>query len=654
MLRDHLQGILSGYVHARKSTPFNKENPIAKMFRALIEEFAVSDVLGHFPNIRVKGSYGAGNWSAVPWIAFLDQRETNSTQRGVYPVILFSEDMKGFALCLSQGVTDILDAHGQRDSKTILTERAEKLRSYCAPLTQRDFILDTPNFNLGKHYEIATAAFKYYTTSTVPSDTGLLNDLTSMLEIYEKYLSDKTQGDELGEIQGDICLIGAGASDPEGRQRQKAYIAQYGALASWWSYPIAENIQRKLRKPFFLYVSEQGRGIATRLTVADYVTARGQGQKSPWPELTLEDQRDHTQFGDKASELAKTWFKVIEVEELDSPLNVNDFEPITVPNRASNKLILRNGFGYAIRKEVENMVRESAPQTKPYSIDDAVDGLFIEHKQFSAMVATFTQKKNVILQGAPGVGKTFIAKRLAYATIGENAPDRVEMIQFHQSYAYEDFIQGYRPTGGSFDLRNGIFFDFCIRATKDPAHKYVFVIDEINRGNLSKIFGELMMLVESDKREKKWGIHLTYQDRTEPKFYVPDNVHLLGLMNTADRSIAMVDYALRRRFAFIDLEPGFATEAFRQHLSGAGANTPLIDKVVNRMQHLNAKIAADKTNLGPGFRIGHSFFCASNNAPFNEAWYERVIHTEIAPLIREYWFDDTEQADAEIKQLLSV
>jgi 5-methylcytosine-specific restriction endonuclease McrBC GTP-binding regulatory subunit McrB len=264
-------------------------------------------------------------------------------------------------------------------------------------------------------------------------------------------------------------------------------------------------------------------------------------------------------------------------------------------------------------------------------------------------------KKNIVLQGPPGVGKTFVSKRLAYGLMGEKASHRVSMVQFHQSYSYEDFIQGYRPDGTGLRLKNGIFYQFCNSARQDPHNKYVFIIDEINRGNLSKIFGELMMLIEADKRASEWAIPLTYgRDPTET-FFIPNNVYIIGLMNTADRSLAMVDYALRRRFAFVDLKPEFDSPGFRSHLKNKQVSDRLGQEIVEKMTRLNQDIAADSANLGPGYCIGHSFFCSNPNAAKSERdWFEWVVRTEIEPLLREYWFDDVNRAQDQVKKLLAV
>jgi len=263
------------------------------------------------------------------------------------------------------------------------------------------------------------------------------------------------------------------------------------------------------------------------------------------------------------------------------------------------------------------------------------------------------RKKNLILQGAPGVGKTFACKRLAYTLMGKRADNRLGMVQFHQSYSYEDFIQGYRPSGQGFRLKNGVFYNFCDDARNDPANKYVFIIDELNRGNLSKVFGELMLLIETDKRGPDWAIPLVYAEEDSPKFYIPENLYLIGLMNTADRSLAMVDYALRRRFAFATLDPGFETEQFFDYMTEHGAEGGFVNDLIFRMGALNQAIAEDTTNLGPGFCIGHSFFCSFlDGVEPNWEWYQRIIKSEIAPLLREYYFDATKQADALIEGLL--
>ena len=274
------------------------------------------------------------------------------------------------------------------------------------------------------------------------------------------------------------------------------------------------------------------------------------------------------------------------------------------------------------------------PEWPTYTREDFLDEVYMGADSYDSLVSLLEHKRNVILQGAPGVGKTFMAKRLAYSMMGVKDRDRVELVQFHQSYSYEDFVMGYRPNGGGFELRPGAFYEFCRRAEDDPDNDYFFIIDEINRGNLSEIFGELFMLVEPDKRGVE--MRLLYSDE---RFSVPPNLYLIGTMNTADRSLAMMDYALRRRFAFYELEPGFETEGFGKYQTSLGS--PAFDALVSCIETLNAEIEADES-LGRGFRIGHSFLCG-----LKEAAPERlreIVDYEIAPLLEEYWFDDLPRA----------
>lgn len=313
----------------------------------------------------------------------------------------------------------------------------------------------------------------------------------------------------------------------------------------------------------------------------------------------------------------------------------------------------RQGSLFKLTKEqylaVINFDVRTEESVDAYSKENALQALFLDDKQFDEILGVLKYKKNIVLQGPPGTGKTFMAKSLCYTMMGERDNARIEMIQFHQSYSYEDFIQGYRPRDdGGFHIESGVFYRFCKRALADPNREYFFIIDEINRGNLSKIFGELMLLLEADKRSSDYAVSLTYSRGLQDKFHIPPNLYLIGTMNTADRSLSIVDYALRRRFAFININPSFGSK-FIEYLTNNGVATAITTRICSKLNALN-NIISD--TLGDGFLVGHSYFCNVEDGA-TESWYQRIIKMEIAPLLNEYWFDNKDIANREIESLLS-
>lgn len=350
------------------------------------------------------------------------------------------------------------------------------------------------------------------------------------------------------------------------------------------------------------------------------------------------------------------------IEKLEIPVHWNDLKnnaalqqcEVFINNQGS--LFKLTEDEYDIIREIidnKNIITEKLLLTsniKKYKFTEDADKPFISEYDFLQTVTLLRRKKNIILQGPPGVGKTFIARKLAYEIMQEVKDANIEMVQFHQSYSYEDFIQGLRPTQkGGFDLRDGIFYSFCHRALAHPDRPFFFIIDEINRGNLSKIFGELMMLIEADKREEKFALKLTYAEDEEDRFYVPENLFIIGTMNTADRSLAIVDYALRRRFAFVTLQPDYG-DNFRSFLSAKGLSTPLVEHICSSVTKVNGKIKED-INLGEGFQIGHSYFCTYPANEDENKWWSEILSFELKPLLEEIWFDDSAKVTEILKQL---
>ena len=279
-----------------------------------------------------------------------------------------------------------------------------------------------------------------------------------------------------------------------------------------------------------------------------------------------------------------------------------------------------------------------------YTDADFLNEVYMSEDDYVRLKSQLLLKKNIILQGAPGVGKTFSAKRLAYSIMGEKDDSRICVVQFHQNYSYEDFVEGYKPDDCGFKLRKGIFYNFCTEAKNNPQKEYFFIIDEINRGNMSKIFGELLMLIEKDYRGEK--MRLAYSGGN---FYVPKNLHIIGMMNTADRSLAMIDYALRRRFSFFSLKPGFESEGFKKQQ--AVLNNEKFNRLVSEIIELNKEIINDDS-LGAGFEIGHSYLCFKDVEDVNDEWLYAVVHFDVVPLLQEYWFDNDSKVSRWTERLM--
>lgn len=659
-MNKEIKEILDVYPEFRSTRPFKGPHKISDLFLNLRKQISELPFVKDNENLIVKSSYGKGNWAAVPWLAIMDTRETSSTQDGTYVVMLFGEKGEGVSIKIGQGVTKLKHAIGAKGAIRELKIRADKIRGkYASPeFDHFDQTVDSEysaSTQLAQLYEQSTIFSKYYRVDEVAEDEQLKDVLEQLVRIYEMYIADRSefQRDEPPLVPEErIWAVGAGENGSE----WDSFVAK-GQIAIGWDqigdlsrYSSHEEILEALKTEENKNPTNDALAcyqFSHEISVGDIVVAKiGRKKILGMGRVTSEYKWDPS-VDSYSNTIGVKWIKTDPAEFPGSGTTTKTLTDIT-----SYTGFVSLVYDYlGLNSETES--DSEGEGLVEYSVDSIIDeGSFLSIEEIKGFLDRLRIKKNVILQGPPGTGKTWLAKRLAYALIGQKSFSKVKTVQFHSNISYEDFIRGYRPNSdGTLALVDGPFMEAIEDAT-NASQPFVVVIEEINRGNPAQIFGEMLTLLEADKRSSEDAMQLTYKRRSGERVFVPPNLYVIGTMNIADRSLALVDLALRRRFAFIDLEPKL-NSAWRDYLkNSAGFSSEFISKVESKLSALNEEISND-SRLGPQFCIGHSYVTPPEEAEIRDAdlWLRQVIETEISPLLMEYWFDDRDKASSLIDEL---
>ena len=651
-----VEKIFLNYPTDYRSGSFGSDLPTYKAFYE-IRDWIKEEIIKERDDLIVKFSCGQGNWTQVPHFSILNKNEAIDTRDGFYIVGLFKHDMTGFYLCFGQGITGPGDHYGKKGGEEYLLEKASEAKPFFEKMQQFDFSFDNSQFDLAATSGVAIGygpgicMHKLISKNELPDDNLIKSYLNDLINCYDNLLENDVSSN-LRKVftEKNYWIIAAGEQAAYWDAfRFQNFISIGWQIGDLSKFKTKKEIEDKMTE---LDPSRESKPRNNVLCCFDFVRTIKNGDlifvKEGTKKLLAagEVQGDYEyQEDEHHPHIRKVkWlnFKEMNHEEVFGNRTVT--KTLTNITKYTDYVKKINEFYFG------DNVSEMSPENSE-DISFILKDTFFSADIFQTICNELKIKKNIIIQGPPGVGKTFIAAKISkYLASEENK--QLNLV-FHENYSYEEFIMGIRPNNeGKFVLSAGQFVNFCERAKKDADNNYVIMIDEINRANITKVFGEILVNIEENKRGPEYAIKLLYS--LDEEFYIPSNIHILGLMNTADRSLKVVDYALRRRFSFFTFIPEFGNPNFKKFLSDKKVSTAVVDKIINNMESINQKISDETLDLGPGYCIGHSFFCPTNNdLSYGIDWYKKVIDNQIIPLLEEYYFDRPEKVEELRAELLS-
>tara|TARA_B100000161_G_scaffold243502_1_gene197195 strand:- start:461 stop:2398 length:1938 start_codon:yes stop_codon:yes gene_type:complete len=615
--------------------PFDSSKTSYSLFKELDEH--IKEMVNSDDNLETHWSVGKGNWTQVPWFAVRDRRTKSSAQKGIGIVGLFKKDMSGLYLCIAQGTTQPLKDYGKKGGEEFLLEQAEKVRDIVKYLKDKQFKLDNEidlkaTGGVALTYKPSVCVHKYMSAG-YDFNGQFIEDLLDLVKAYKDVVAKNLDFTSENNLKKNHWVIACGINSNQWDNFKDNNLIAIGwdSLGDLSKFKSKQEIFEKLKDERSENDPDPRNDalccydFVNSMKVNDIVFVKKGTSKLVAYGKIIGDYKYDENLSEYRNIRSVEWINIKE----------NDIDPIT-----GKTLTNFNKYPDTVEKYLKLMANDN---NKDLEFNELKDTFFSE-EFFNNIIDTLKVKKNIILQGPPGTGKTFISKKIAERITGKK--ENIFSIQFHQSYSYEEFVVGYKPNSeGNFALQKGSLIQVCERAKQNENENFVMFIDEINRANISKVFGELLSLIENDKRGPENAVKILYSEN-DINFYIPSNLYFVCAMNTADRSLKMVDYALRRRFSFFEFKPEFDKPEFKNFLKDKNVNAKTIDRIVNNISKVNQQISDDNFELGDGYCIGHSYFCPKGNSSdsFGDQWYEQIIEYEIKPLINEYYFDKPDQA----------
>lgn len=619
-----------------KATGKFKGAQVGKLVRnKMVEELRNIEDLKDF---KIKGSIGNGQFAAIPWVAIMDKDVTTTTSKGMYIVFLFSSDEKEVYLTLNQGAEYFKDKKlKDHDIVKISKSIYESLDS---PESEPIDINLKSETSLGRAYEkTAISGFKYY-SDDMPDSSIIIGDIIKLLNDYKQLVKTfKEKGQNIDQFY------------------------QYILNPKVSKYQLFKNLFRNFVEQSQINITSNDKSTEIRhegledievIKIKDYNSINMNGVD--FHVHLFNSGQYGRKNGNGSGKIPYICYKTSNSRWVNIRTAIEDYKMtvarITLWDEINKK---EQETEHIYKIEEMDLFSDNPPnEYLKQFYDDYMSyknegSLMIESGIVKDITKKLIKSRNIILRGAPGTGKSYLAKTVASQIIGISneqldSSEQFEFVQFHPNYDYTDFVQGIRPIidengNMGFKLKSGIFKTFCEKAIQaqnnilsdelvenhENDKKYVFVIDEINRGEISKIFGELFFSIDPSYRGITGAVKTQYSnmESESDKFYIPENVYIIGTMNDIDRSVDTFDFAMRRRFRFIEIEANENIEM----LESLGDKK---EEATIKMISLNDAISQVE-ELDSNYHIGAAYFLKLKDMSFEELWEDYL-----EPLLSDY------------------